>query len=422
VSAGLRIWIDAASAASETRVFGLTLLDHLLHALIRSQLELAEVHVERPSGAPADLDPALARALPLRWCDPGGVGFAARVGRALDAASGAPLLLLGADAMLDPRLLRCFAALRGNRAFRSPVGTERAALLRLEGPLSSAAAGAQNLAMLAQQLVNAGAAAAIAPGEFDTYLVDLRRHVDPYLFPIASDAERERVERFLFDSNYKGSTDFLTKWVYPPLVWRIVRLLAARHVHPNSVTWISIASTIAAIPFFAAGDWVVGSALAYAMSVLDSVDGKLARLTYTYSNLGTVLDHGLDLVHPPFWYLAWGYALGGGSSESAPFITSVWLFAVYFVDRALAGIFKWRTGVSIHGATPLDERMRTVISRRNPNLAYMTVALLLDWLVPGLEAALFTFYAIVAWQVACLFFHAERVIQYWGTKLRPIKT
>jgi phosphatidylglycerophosphate synthase len=45
------------------------------------------------------------------------------------------------------------------------------------------------------------------------------------------------------------------------------------------------------------------------MTFLDTVDGKLARVTLTSSRIGDVLDHGLDLLHPPFWYLAWGIGL-----------------------------------------------------------------------------------------------------------------
>ena len=52
--------------------------------------------------------------------------------------------------------------------------------------------------------------------------------------------------------------------------------------------------------------------MAYGMSVLDSVDGKLARLTFTDSRLGNFLDHGLDIVHPPIWYVAWAYGIGLG--------------------------------------------------------------------------------------------------------------
>jgi phosphatidylglycerophosphate synthase len=157
---------------------------------------------------------------------------------------------------------------------------------------------------------------------------------------------------------------------------------------------------------------VPGLFLAYGMSVLDSVDGKLARLTFTYSRFGDVFDHGLDIVHPPFWYLAWGWALGGGVATSGEYQASLWMFGLYVADRLCAPVFKWRTGRSIHGITPLDERFRTFISRRNVNLAVFTVALLVDALVPGAGLASPAFYAIVAWQGVCLVWHALRVVQF----------
>ena len=45
------------------------------------------------------------------------------------------------------------------------------------------------------------------------------------------------------------------------------------------------------------------------MTFLDTVDGKLARVTVTSTRLGNIFDHGIDLVHPPLWYLAWGIGL-----------------------------------------------------------------------------------------------------------------
>ena len=194
----------------------------------------------------------------------------------------------------------------------------------------------------------------------------------------------------------------MTKYVYPPLVWLIVRPLARWRVHPNWVTAVSIAATFAAVPAFAAGHWLLGLTLAYGMSLLDSVDGKLARLTFTSSRLGGVLDHGLDMVHPPLWYLAWAWALGGGQVGSLPFGMALLMTGVYVVDRVIAGIFRARTGVSIHDCTPLDAQLRTFISRRNVNIVLFTLALALDALRPGLGAALACFYLIVGWQVASL--------------------
>ncbi len=45
------------------------------------------------------------------------------------------------------------------------------------------------------------------------------------------------------------------------------------------------------------------------MTFLDTVDGKLAHVTLTSSRFGHIFDHSLDLLHPPFCYLAWGLGL-----------------------------------------------------------------------------------------------------------------
>jgi len=38
----------------------------------------------------------------------------------------------------------------------------------------------------------------------------------------------------------------------------------------------------------------------------------------TYSSWGNIYDHGIDLIHPPFWYWAWFIGLGGAYSLSEP--------------------------------------------------------------------------------------------------------
>jgi phosphatidylglycerophosphate synthase len=208
----------------------------------------------------------------------------------------------------------------------------------------------------------------------------------------------------------------MTKYVYPPLVWAFVRPLARWRVHPNWVTGFDWLATFVAVPLFANGVWMLGLFLAYLMSVFDSVDGKLARLTYTSSKFGGFLDHGLDVIHPPIWYMAWAWWLGGASVTSGPFQASLWLLGFYIQDRIVAGIFRARHGTSIHDFTPLDERVRTFISRRNVNLILFTAALLVDWIAPGVQAAVATFYFIVTWQVVSAAWHFQRLVQFWNAR------
>ncbi|HEY5658779.1 MAG TPA: CDP-alcohol phosphatidyltransferase family protein [Myxococcota bacterium] len=393
----------------------MTLLERLLHGLLRSGAALSEVRVELPDGAggPPALPRKLGEGLPLVWSERGAPP-AQRLESVLREAAGEPLLALAADSVVDARVIEHLIGTRGSFAFVAGEGAERGAALRLECELR--AGGARDLLELAEAALRSGRVEDFAKSGFDGYIADLRRELPPYLFRVSDAASRDRAEHFLFWSNYKGSTDFLTRYVYPPLVWRAVRPLARWRVHPNWVTAASWLGAFGAVPLFAAGAWLPGLALAYGMSVLDSVDGKLARLSFTYSKFGTFFDHGLDIIHPPIWYMAWGWCLGGGDPVSAPFRASLWLLGVYTVDRIVTGLFRSRTGRSVHGYTPLDEKLRTFLSRRNVNLAFFTVALLVDGLLPGPghPVASITFYAIVAWQVVCFLWHVERLVQYWN--------
>jgi phosphatidylglycerophosphate synthase len=151
---------------------------------------------------------------------------------------------------------------------------------------------------------------------------------------------------------------------------------------------------------------VPGMILAFAMSVLDSVDGKLARVTFTSSPQGNLLDHGTDLIHPPFWYFGWAWGLSGGDPFSPVFQASIWSMGIYVFDRMLERLFKVCTGRSIQDFRPIDVKLRTFVSRRNVNLAIFVVALPLG---VGIEA----FYAIVGWQALTAIYHFVRVLQFW---------
>jgi phosphatidylglycerophosphate synthase len=422
----LRIFIDATTAKPETRVFGLSLLSRLLHSLRRSPLAVDEIRVVvRSESRSVEPDHPTRRAVSRRA--PGGLpvtwegskeGFGGPLADALRAAPESSWLVLSAETIVDARLLTQMAAFSGNVFFSSGDGEERGVLLRLEAGARLARPPSGDLSSWVEALASAGEARPMRRDEFDGYIVNLRRDLEPYLFTVKSDAARQRIERFLFWSNYKGSTDFMTKYVWPPLVWALVRPLARWGVHPNWVTGVSIAATLGAIPLWSAGWWGTGFFLAYLMSLLDSVDGKLARLTYTYSRLGNVLDHGLDLVHPPFWYLAWAWGLSSGDPQSSVFQASLWMFGFYVADRLCAPIFKRRTGRSIHGYLPIDVQIRTFISRRNVNLPFFTAAVAIDALRPGTGWELSTgvFYAIVAWQAVCVVYHAVRTVQFFNVE------
>ena len=403
----LRIWIDATRPAAALPLFGMSLLERALRGILQVGLAPTEICIDfAPGGGEIDLPADLAKRLPLRSSLAEGT-TAERLARAFAERPEQVLIALEADCVIDPRVIARIAATSGSLAVCGGEGDERAAVLRLEKP-PSVSAGPGGLDAVARAWLAAGAVHELPLDDVPGYVKELRRQVSAYLFRIHDAAGIDRTARFLFWSNYKGSTDFFTKYVYPPLVWRLLPPLARWRVHPN---WISVLNGLlafGAVPLFAGGWWISAFVCAYVMSVLDSVDGKLARLTYRASALGNVLDHGLDLVHPPFWYAAWAWAIGGGPT-SVLFQASLWLAGLYFVDRIVIRLFTWRTSRSIHAYTPLDVRLRTWISRRNINLPLFGVGLLVG-------APIAAFWIIFGWQVATLLFHGQRLAAFWNAK------
>jgi phosphatidylglycerophosphate synthase len=381
------VWIDAARGAGE-RVFGLTLLERHLKALKHRKVQPSEVIIDLGSHEAADPVEAKRRwPFPVRLVRGAGT-IAQRLARSAIARR---VLVLDAATLVDARLYDFMAT-----QTRDVVAEDGAAAMAwLSDTAALDASAAELSAALPASLPR------LTQAEFPGFIRNLRRTLPFYLFRVDSAQQRATVERFLFWSNYKGSTDFFTKYVYPPLVWVLVRPLARAHIHPNWVTIVSIVLTFAAVPLFGSGYFLAGFLCAYGMSVLDSVDGKLARLTFTDSKLGNVLDHGLDLVHPPFWYCAWAYGLAQGDVWSPVFVASIVMLILYVIDRLILKVYPTRFGRGLHTHAPMDGFVRTFISRRNINLPLFTVGY-----VTGFGVG--TIYLIVLWQGLTCLYHGGR--------------
>ena len=217
------------------------------------------------------------------------------------------------------------------------------------------------------------------------------------------------LERASYFGAYKGVTDLLTKYLWPEWALVLTRLAARAGIRPNSVTVVGTLLCIAAAILFSQGWYWTGMACGLAFMVLDTVDGKLARCTITSSRLGDVLDHGVDLVHPPFWWWAWGVGLAayGRPLDTDLFIAAmVAIVAGYIVQRLIEGAFIARFGIEIHVWEKADSRFRLVTARRNPNMVILFVSLLLGYPDIGLLA-------VAAWTVLSCLFHAIRLAQAW---------
>lgn len=245
------------------------------------------------------------------------------------------------------------------------------------------------------------------------YNRSLRRRPDLFALSLNDDAI-EAIEKKTFAAVYKGATDFVTKWCWPVPARRVTRWAAAWGISPNSVTTASLVLVFVALYFFMQGQFLAGIAAGWLMTFLDTVDGKLARVTMTSSPWGNVYDHGIDLIHPPFWWWAWWTGLMGQADPALlPALElALWIICIgYVIGRLMEGFFHLVFKVQTHIWRPIDYFFRTITARRNPNLAILMIATLLGR--PDLG-----FLAVAAWTVISLAFHGERILHAAVIRLR----
>jgi len=245
----------------------------------------------------------------------------------------------------------------------------------------------------------------------------LRKRERPFLMELTP-ASRRAIERASYAGAYKGVTDILTKYLWPEWALWLTRLAARIGLSPNMITTIGAVLCVLATVCFAYGHYRIGLALGLVFMVLDTVDGKLARCTITSSWWGNVFDHGMDLVHPPFWWWFWATGLahvGLALSDTLFWWVEGAIFAGYIVQRAIEGAFIARFGgIHIHVWERFDSRFRLVTARRNPNMVILFASLLFARPDIGIVA-------VAVWTVLSCGVHLVRLLQAWSRQRRGEK-
>ncbi|HAF41952.1 MAG TPA: phosphatidylglycerophosphate synthase [Sphingobium sp.] len=243
------------------------------------------------------------------------------------------------------------------------------------------------------------------------YNRQLRKLEQPMVRELTPGTRRE-IERRSYFGAYKGVTDLLTKYLWPELALVLTRIAAQLRMTPNMVSVIGVTLCLVATFLFAKGMYWTGFLSGFIFMVLDTVDGKLARCTITSSKWGNVIDHGVDLVHPPFWWYFWGTGLAYWGLALSPgtfaFIMTA-VIAGYVLQRLIEGMFLKDFKMDIHVWQPFDSQFRLITARRNPNMVILFVALLAGRPDIGLIA-------LAWWTILSLVVHAVRLAQAYAVQ------
>jgi phosphatidylglycerophosphate synthase len=405
----LLILADAPGALVE--LFGISMLERLLRiaqrlgfreALILSKTpnEIA-AHVAKQSWARAgitlDLRP--------RETDPVLIN---------DVAPGAEcILLVSADFYYDARLLKALAERDATTLLvESAPPRQSAPLWKGEGVEFRGAAllergwleGRHYDVSLLHQLssdVGSGRVHVFDAAAEPTYVTALRKHVRPVFFPAPTPELIPLAEKFPRDVAQNGVLDFPGFCDSPIEDW-IVKKICRTSIRPNQVTFATMLIGVAVTALFATGHLGWGVALAYAIEVLDGVDGKLARIKVETTTAGE-WEHELDYAIELSWWMAVAFHF-----HAAGLTTAYGLLALYvvsdLVDRLAKRAVKRRVGRNLDDVSNFDRFVRCIGARRNINIWILIAAL-------ALGDARHGFVLIGWWMAATAVAHVIRALQ-----------
>jgi CDP-L-myo-inositol myo-inositolphosphotransferase len=154
----------------------------------------------------------------------------------------------------------------------------------------------------------------------------------------------ERHERWLFSTH-----------INRPLSNLITYLLLETSVTPNQVSLSTIPVAVVSSLSYLYGRPIIGGLLLQLSSILDGVDGEIARVRGIASPLGRVIDSLCDRVVEASVCLAIGYASSLLSASLIGFLYATLGLIGLFIDPYLAELVKARTGRPLHETTRLIE-------------------------------------------------------------------
>jgi phosphatidylglycerophosphate synthase len=236
-----------------------------------------------------------------------------------------------------------------------------------------------------------------------TYVTALRKHVRPVFFPAPAPDVVAVAERFPRDVAQNGVLDFPGFCDSPIEDWIVARLCRSS-ITPNQVTLVTMVIGLVVTALFATGHLWWGVALAYAIEVLDGVDGKLARTKVETTAVGD-WEHVTDYCIELSWWTALAFHFRSENLQPA-YLLLLLLVGSDVIDRLAKRAVKQKVGRNLDDVSNFDRFVRCIGGRRNINIWILIAALALGGPADG-------FVLICWWGAATAAAHVIRALQIW---------
>lgn len=201
---------------------------------------------------------------------------------------------------------------------------------------------------------------------------------------LETEADLDAAEQALWEGCRKDADGIISRHINRHISLAISRAIAHTGVMPNHVTAVTFSLGVASAVFAAIGGWAafaIGGLLFQLTSVLDGVDGELARVRMDGSVLGEWLDTISDDSSDLLFYLGIGIGAGRTLYASPTIPPSVWLgLGIAAALGKLASMFVYYRWLAAHGRGDLlafqwsfdDEPNRSALSKVLSVVRYAT--------------------------------------------------
>jgi phosphatidylglycerophosphate synthase len=262
---------------------------------------------------------------------------------------------------------------------------------------------AQQVGRLPPETLNEGPDAIVAVlAPDDALSVDLRGISEGYWARVPDPAgAREATWQLLRRLQWRPG-GVVAKWINRPISIRLSRHLVRSRITPNQTTMFAFAvGLLGIISILRGGYWnaVLGTALLQANSILDGIDGELARIRHQTSEFGAYLDSVCDEVLNAGLLVAVGWALTHFKHGGDPTYQWLGLFAgaAAFAHALVHWHCKWKHGLGFYWWFEAYKPRKAVQRSRSPFAYFKKLFWKESYLFLFMWAAVFDLMEVMMW-------------------------